>query len=438
MRILFVSEDLVAGDLARLLSKEGHDVKLFIADKGRRNNFTNIVTKIDNWKKELGWVKKDGLIVFDGVGFGKMQDKLRKKGFSIVGSSELGNELENDREYGHNMFKKYGIKTVPVKNFSTLDEAIKFVKKNKGKWVVKQNSEGTSGKGFNYVGMLNSGQDVIDILQNYKEKTAYKDTVTLQEKIEGIEIAVGRFFNGTDWVGPLEINIEHKKLFPGDLGPTTSEMGTLTWYDDNEKNKLFQETLAKLKPFLQKVDFRGDMDINCIVNAKGAFPLEATARFGSPAIHLQAEIHESPWGKFLKAIADGKNYDLKWKKGFGIVIVITVPTSNPFPFTKAERYVSPEGITIYFDESMTEDDFTHIHFEDVSKRKVAGKDQYYISDDRGYVIYVTAIGKTALEAREKADKLIKKIHIPKMFYRNDIGLKFISENQKNLKEWGYL
>lgn len=439
MKILFISEDLVAGDLARLLLKEGHNVKLFIKDPGRKEDFENIVRKTGSWKDTLDWVGKSGLIVFDSGSHGQTQDNLRKKGYSVVGGSNLGNKLENDRKYGSQIFQDYGIKTVPLTNFDGLQKAIDFVKKNKGKWVVKQNGVGTGLKSLNYVGILDDGQDVIDVLENYKERKGYRDIIiTLQKKIDGIEIAVGRYFNGKDWVGPLEINIEHKKLFPGDLGPTTSEMGTLTWYDDNENNKLFQETLAKLKPFLQKANFKGDMDIDCIVNSEGAFPLEATARFGSPAIHLQAEIHKSPWAEFLKAIADGKNYDLKWKSGFGIVIVITVPTSNPFPFTKAERYVSPKGINIYFDKSMTDDDFKHIHFEDVSKRKISGKDQYYISDDRGYVLYVTAIEKTVTEARAKANKLIEKIHIPKMFYRNDIGSKFIDRDQKLLKKWGYL
>jgi hypothetical protein len=62
------------------------------------------------------------------------------------------------------------------------------------------------------------------------------------------------------------------------------EMGTLLWFDGNEKNRLFKETLAKLKPHIKKIGFRGDMDINCIVNEKGAFPYtSATATGRSPA-----------------------------------------------------------------------------------------------------------------------------------------------------------
>lgn len=439
MNILFISEDLVAGNLAYLLTQEGNDVKLFIQDKNRRGNFENMVKKVDSWKKEVRWVGKDGLIVFDGCGHGSVQDTLRKKGYSVVGSSEIGNKLENDRAYGDSIFKKYGLSTVPLFDFNSLQKAIDFVKNNKRKWVIKQNSAGTGLKGFNYVGMLDDGEDVIDVLKNYASETKYKDAViTLHEKIEGVEIGVGRYFNGADWVGPLEVNLEHKKYFPGDLGPTTSEMGTVAWYDDDETSKLFTQTLAKLKTYLRDINFRGDMEINCIVNEKGAFPLEATPRFGSPIVHLQTEIHDSKWSDFLKAVADGQQYDLKWKKGYGVVVVVTVPTSHPFPFTKSERYVSPRGIQIYFSKDIGLN-MEKIHFEDVSLKKEGGKERYYVSDDRGYVLYVTSVKESVEEARRDVYSILEnKIFIPKMFYRNDIGLKFIERDQALLKKWGYL
>lgn len=438
MRILFISEDLVAGNLACLLKKEGHNVRLYINDQNRKKNLDNLVKKTDSWKTELEWVTKDGLIVFDGCGFGPVQNKLRSQGFLVTGSSESGNKLENNREYGNEIFKKCGLSTVPQMNFDSIDKAISFIKQHRKKWVIKQNSTGTSLKSFNYVGMLENAEDVIDVLTNYKKETIYKDAViTLQEKVEGVEIGVGRYFNGTDWVGPIEINLEHKKYFPGDLGPTTSEMGTLAWYDSHENNKLFQTTLSKLKNYLEGINFKGDMEINCIVNEKGAFPLEATARFGSPIVHLQSEIQTTPWGGMLMALARGEDFKVKWKRGFGIVVVVTVPTSQPFPFTKSERYVSPKNLKIYFDK-VAKKNMEHIHFEDVSMKKVRGNEEYYISDDRGYVLYVTAVDQTVAKAREKAYNLLKHIHIPKMFYRNDIGLKFIEKDEQKLKEWGYI
>jgi phosphoribosylamine--glycine ligase len=84
MKVLFISRDLSGGDLCYRLKKEGHDVKLFIQDSDQRKNLEGMVEKIGDWRKELGWVGK-GLIVFDSTGYGKIQDQLRKEGYSVVG-----------------------------------------------------------------------------------------------------------------------------------------------------------------------------------------------------------------------------------------------------------------------------------------------------------------------------------------------------------------
>jgi hypothetical protein len=49
---LFVSGELIAGDLAYRLKKEGCDVKLYIEDKSRRDCFDGMVKKTKDWRKE--------------------------------------------------------------------------------------------------------------------------------------------------------------------------------------------------------------------------------------------------------------------------------------------------------------------------------------------------------------------------------------------------
>ncbi|MDD4663930.1 MAG: hypothetical protein PHD83_04605 [Caldisericia bacterium] len=426
----------MAANLAYLLVKEGCDVKLFCETKQLRSSFRNFVSQTTNWKRELEWVGKDGLIVFDDIGYGKIQDSLRNQGYSVFGGSELGDKLEEDRQWAQEILNEFGLKTLPTFNFKNIEAVINFVNKHRnGSWVIKQN--GLASKDINYVGHFKDNRDVISVLNHYKNSFGNNlGAITLQKRAYGIEIGVGRYFNGNDWVGPIEINVEHKKLFPGDLGPSTSEMGTVAWYDENEENKLFQETLAKLKPFLKKIDFRGDIDINCIVNEKGAYVLEITPRLGSPIIHLHSEIHISPWNKFLKAVADKKSFGLKWKKGKGIVVLVSVP---PFPYSTRMKWVSSLGLEVFYHPSILKNDFRHVHFEGISMEILRnGYKRYYVSDHPGYILYVTALSSTISAARLKAKKILDKIHIPKMFYRNDIGIDFEKEGMKKLKNWGYL
>ena len=432
MNILFISSCCIGGNLAVLLRKEGHNVKLHIKEKEYHQNFDNLVEKTKDWKKELEWVGKDGLIVFDDADCGKIQDSLRKKGYRVFGGSKLADSLEKDRDLGHKIFKEYGLKTTELKSFDDIEEAIIYIKNNPKKWVAKFNTYGS--KVLTYIGEYESGKDTINILKNYLNNNKInREKITLHERIEGVEMGVGRYFNGTDWVGPIEINFEHTKLFPDDVGPVTSEMGTLAWYDSDENNKLFVEVLKKLKPYLQKINFRGDFEINCIVNETGAYPLEATARLGTPIIHLHTELHLSPWGEFLYAIADGKDYDLKYKKGFGIVNLIACP---PFPYEEKKFNDNMYGVNIYLDE-LDEKEKSSLHFEGVAMR--VGKDhgQYFISSKDGFIAYTTAVADTVEDARQKSLGLIKKIVIPKAFYRNDIGKDF-EKRLPELKKWGYV
>ena len=432
MKILFISKDLIAGNLAYLLKKEGHDVRLFINEKGRRGNFTNLVHKINTIKAGISWVGKEGLIVFDDVGYGKMQDRLRSQGYLVVGGSELGDKLELNREFGQKIFAEHGLKTVPLKDFEDLDEAAVYIKNNPAPWVIKKNPGST--KFISYVSRLKNGQDTLDLIKTYlNDKTISGVKISLQKRVDGVEIGVGRFFNGNNWVGPIEFNIEYTRFMPGDIGPITSEMGTLAWYSDDEHNKLYQETIAKLEPYLRKINFRGDFELNCMVNESGAYILEATSRFGSPIVHLQSEIHESPWGEFLLALAKGENYNLKWRKGYGIVLCLTTP---PFPYPKKSKNNYSYGINVHFN-GINDNNMNHIHFEEISIR-TSDHEQLYISDRRGYILYVTGMGNSVPEAQEKVLNLANKIIIPKVLYRNDIGSSFVDKNEGLLKKWGYL
>lgn len=431
MRVLFVSRDLSGGDLCYRLKQERHDVKLFIRDKDQRQNLEGMVTKTDDWKRELKWVGKAGLVVFDSTGYGRDQDRLRAQGYSVVGGCELGDKLEDDRAFGEKILSECGIATIPSKSFRSLDEAIAFVKKNRGEWVVKQN--GHVSKIFNYVGHMEDGSDVIEILKSYKRNNR-KDSrhVELQQRIRGVEIGVARYFNGNDWVGPIEMNIEHKSLCAGGLGPKTYEMGTLIWYDDREDNVLFQMTLKKLGDYLKAIGFRGDIDVNCIVNESGIFPLELTARFGFPSTQLQSTLNISSWGEFLKAVSDGKRYSLRYKREYGIVVLIAVP---PFPYMAVSKKYSLQNVGISFREKLTRDEQDRIHYEEVSVRK---NGVLYISGKSGFVLHASGTGKTVEDARKEVYSLVDKIVIPKKFYRTDIGEKFLKQERALLEKWGYL
>lgn len=429
-RVLFVSGELIAGDLALRFKSEGCEVKLFVDHPEQKQCLKGFVDQVNSWRDELEWVGKDGLIVFDDVGYGEIQDELRSQGFRVFGGSKGGDRLEKDRRFGQELLDKCGMQTMPNFDFETPQEAITFVRKNPKAWVVKQNTHQSA---LNYVGILPDGRDALSVLETY-EKNGVKN-ITLQERMGGIEVSINRYFNGKDWVGPSEITIEHKSLFNNNIGPKTGEMGNLMWYDSSD-GRFFEATIGKLKPYLKDVDFRGDIDINCFINENGVYPIEITARLGCPITHSQSVMHLSPWHEFLGAIADGRQYDLKHQDGYCIALTLALP---PFPYegALASEY-SSDGLELLFSEPLTEREKNNIHFEAIEKRVDKTGERFFVTHSIGYTVFVTGFGLTVAEAQENVYSLAKKVVIPKVFYRTDIGDSFKQSDKKKLERWGWI
>lgn len=429
-RVLFISGELIAGDVARRLQDEGCEVKLFVDHSEQQRCLVGFVEKINDWRTELEWVGKEGLIIFDDVGYGEIQDDLRKEGYRVFGGSAGGDRLEQDRHFAQELLASLGMETIPNYNFRTPKEARDFIRKHPSAWVVKQNSHQSA---LNYVGTLPDGRDALSVLELY-EANGVRD-ITLQEVIDGVELSINRYFNGKDWVGPCELTIEHKSLFNGNIGPKTGEMGNLMWYDESE-GMFFNATIGRLKSYLQSVDFRGDIDINCFVKENHIYPIEATARLGCPITHSQSVMHLSPWYEFFGAIADGVSYDLKHRDGYCIALTLALP---PFPYEgKLDRQYSSDGLEIFFRESLTQDELNRIHYEAVEKRDINNQARYFVTKSIGYTVFVTGYGSTAEEARESVYSLAQKIVIPKVFYRTDIAQSFIDCDRDLLRKWGWI
>jgi phosphoribosylamine---glycine ligase len=423
LKFLFVSWESLSGDLAWQIKNEGHEVKVYVKSEGDQDVYDGFLEKVLDWKQHVDWAD---IIVFDDVGFGSIADDLRKKGKLVVGGSTYTDRLEEDREFGQYEMKKNGLSILPHWDFSDYDSALTFIEQNPGRYVYKPSGSLMSDtKGILFLGKEEDGKDLYEIIRSNKKVLAKKaKQFQLQKFAAGVEVAVGAFFNGNDFIYPVNINFEHKKLFPGDIGPFTGEMGTLTYW--SVPNTIFRATLEKFKPALQSSGYVGYIDINCIANARGIYPLEFTTRFGYPTISVQMEGVLSEWGDFLYKIASGLPYDLRTKKGFQIGVVCVVP---PFPFNDKVE------IEIYHDLSIvfTKPSLEGIHLGDV--KMVDG--EWRIAGDSSYALVVTGSGTTVEDARKQAYSRIEGILLQNMFYRTDIGLKW-SEDSDRLYTWGFL
>jgi phosphoribosylamine---glycine ligase len=423
LNFLFVSYDALIGDTVWTVLKEGHNVKYSIDDPEDKEVADGFVPKIDDWRKEIDWAD---VIIFDDVlGHGTEAEKLRKEGKLVVGGTVYTDMLEDDRSFGQEELRKHGIPIIPYKDFKSFQEGIDFVKANPGRYVIKPSGEAQNMKGLLFVGEEDDGKDVIQVLGDYNKAWSNKiPSFQLQKRVVGVEVAVGAFFNGNEFVYPINVNFEHKKLFPGNLGPSTGEMGTAMFW--SRPNKIFNSTLKKMENKLSEENYVGYIDLNCIVNGNGIYPLEFTARFGYPTIFIQHEGMNIEMGKFLYLLAKGELREFKTKTGFQIGVRIVVP---PFPFTDPETFeVKSKDSVIHF-KKPTEG----IHIEDV--KLVNG--EWVITGNSGVVLVVCGTGVSMKQAQQQVYSRIKNIMIPNMYYRKDIGDRWYEDSDK-LHNWGYL
>ena len=379
--------------------------------------------KIDSWEDQVDWAE---VIVFDDIGFGKTAEKLRAEGKKVVGGSAYTDRLENEREFGQQELAKAGVSVLPNWNFSDFEEAIKFVQSNPGRYVIKPSGKAQNEKELLFVGQEADGNDVINVLAHYKKNWSNKIKIfQIQQFSSGVEVAVGAFFNGKEFVRPVNINFEHKRLFPGNIGPSTGEMGTLMFW--NQGNRIFEMTLEKMKSALAASGYVGYIDVNCIANGTGIYPLEFTSRFGYPTISIHMEGITSRWDKFLHSLAKGEDVGLKTKKGFQVGVVIAVP---PFPFNddRTFRKFSEEATILFKTQSLD-----GIHLGEVKRE---GND-WRIAGRSGYSLVVTGSGNTTAEAREQVYQRVANIMIPNMFYRTDVGNGWVRDSDL-LLSYGYL
>src|SRR5690606_19465867 len=143
------------------LAEAGHEVKVSISEPLAKGTLAGLVARTaGDWRAELDWVREagaDGIILFEAVsdGFGALQDALRRDGYNVIGGSEFGDSLENDRAYAQRLLADLGFATAHVREFSDAADADAFVRARPARYVLKFDG----GSGTTFVGQHRDGRD---------------------------------------------------------------------------------------------------------------------------------------------------------------------------------------------------------------------------------------------------------------------------------------
>ncbi len=123
-------------------------------------------------------------------------------------------------------------------------------------------------------------------------------------------------------------------------------------------------------------------------------------------------------------MANRSTVTLPTRLGFSAGIVLTTP---PFPYSR-EQLKAPIGLPVMFEPELSDLERSHIHYCEVALEN----EGLVTAGGYGWAMVVTGVGASVAEACREASALAKRVVIPNVRYRSDIGEKLI------LGEYAYL
>jgi len=428
-------------DFAMRCQAAGHEVVWY--DKNRKDGSLRtagrgIIHKLIDYDllrtRYIGWA--DLIVCADNAHYLDLLEPFRRMGYPIFAGSPDAADLELDREKGQQAMKKAGLNIIPGATFHDYESAAKFVEKHPTYLVSKPS--GDADKALSYVAP--DAASLLYMFERWGSQPKYVSDAAehgfiLQEKIDGVEIAVGGWFGPGGWSKYWYENAENKKLMNGDLGPNTGEMGTVSVIV--RKSKLADIALKPMTKQLEALDYVGFIDIAGMVEDSGDFrPFEFTMRPGWPTFHNQMAVTLGDPAQWMLDLVNGKD-TLKMREGVACVSVIMAIPDFPFSHLTAKEVT---GIPIYLHDADPE--CVHLSEVQMGESWVQIGDKpvkmpcYQSAGD--YIAVITGVGETITGARRSAYSTIRKIKMPaNPFYRTDIGAGRLTKELPKLQSLGF-
>lgn len=375
----------------------------------------NIVLKVKT-PIELDF-KQDDVVIFDANGAGSEADTLKEKGYTVIGAGGLNDRLELDRDFGLIFMENHGIPVPPSFTFEDIDACIEFIRKNPDRYVFKPH--GNPSLALTYV--ATSAENMLGMLPYLKRETDKKSeghgtSFVLQKVVEGVEMSTEAWFNGKNFILPLNSTMEEKKFMDGGRGPNTGCMGSVLWNWSQEISiKLYEMLFKDMEADLAEAGYLGPLDINAIWTPKGPFALEFTPRFGFDAIQGFLRTLDVSPAAFLRGLRGSSSVPAR-EGQLAMAVAVSTP---PYPTETEEipkvpvRGISPLELadTVYQYDMMFDPDIN----------------MYTTAGAYNWVCSVTDNDTDFNKLRRRIYKKVSEIEVADKQYREDIGDRFLRD-----------
>lgn len=409
--VKLISKD---GDFLSILyriSQEDIPVTAYMQNPSNKM-YDNMIEKVHT-ETELD-ITPDSVVVFDMVGAGEAADILKQKGYRVVGGSSLADEIELDRYKGTEFMEAAGIRTPKSYLFDSFEELGSFLDKNPAdKYVFKPH--GNLETDLTLPGY--TSEYMKSIIPYLRERCGEDVTFEIQEFVEGVEMSTEAWFNGQDFIRPINSTMESKGLMEGNKGPATGCAGNTVWYWDAETSEfLYRYLFEGMVDKLREDNYVGPIDVNGIWAPDGIYGLEFTARFGYDAIQAMTRLLQITPGEFITSL--DSIYELPVKEEqYSHAIRLSIP---PYPL---DGDVPNLPINIIDQDKYSDNIYlSDVMLDDEGMLKCAGSD--------GYIMCIAEDSMPLQRLISKTLHIAEGIEIPSLQYRRDTGDRVIRDRQK--------
>ena len=256
------------------------------------------IVKILDWGEVLDMV--DTILMVD-VGFGALNQILRKAGKYVFGSSPKGDMLELDRVYMIKVMRELGINTPNVQIFTGVDNLLDHVVDGK--------------KQFLKLNIFRGNLETCPVYSR-KEARVYLEQANfgaveselqflLTDPVEGVEIGVDCFFNGKEFIRPYNWGNEVK--------------GTGGQINKVVDNSIWDSVLDKIEPWLAETGYRGNISFEGIFDGSDIYVIDVTSRLFFPGSSIYPRFIEN-YAEVIAGVARGEYVEPEWENPYNCLL----------------------------------------------------------------------------------------------------------------------
>ena len=334
-------------------------------------------------------------------------DALESAGVPCFGPRKNAAIIEGSKVFSKDLMKKYGIPTAAYEVFTSPEDALRYLETAPVPTVIK--ADGLAlGKGVTVAMTREEACGAVHEIMEDKKFGASGDRIVIEEYLEGPEVSVLSFTDGTTVV-PMVSSMDHKRAGDGDTGPNTGGMGTVApnpYYTDAVAaecmEKIFLPTIRAMKA--EGREFRGCLYFGLMITKDGPKVIEYNCRFGDPETQVVLPLLESDLLTVMQAVTAGKLAECEVKfRDADACCVVLASKGYPGSYGKGFEITIPESVrpNVYVAGAALQD----------GKLVTSG----------GRVLGVTAVAGSLPEAVKDAYALAEQVTFENRYMRSDIG-----------------